>query len=717
MKELVLYLVTAIVVFACKPAIDNTEDIILHKIDSLISLMTLEEKINMLHASSSFISGGVERLGIPELIMSDGPHGVRMEHGRDWVLDTNVMDSVTYLPTSITLAATWNKELGCEFGEVLGSEASARGKDIILGPGLNIIRTPLNGRNFEYLSEDPYLTSQMVVGYIKGVQEQGIAACAKHYIANNQETNRNGINVKMSNRTFREIYLPGFAATVKEAEVLSVMGAYNKFRGEYCSHNDFLVNQILKKELGFKGPLISDWAAVHNTKEAAFYGTDIEMGTDLDMLPHPDYSKFYMADSLLQLVKAGIVPDSLINDKVKRVLWLMFKAHKFDIRKEGEINTTGHQNTARKIAEEGIVLLKNERMLPLDINSIKTLAVIGENAIRKHGREGGSSQVKPYYEITPLEGLKNLLGDQCDIKYARGFKVSKENKLEQGLIQEAVEVAKKADVALIFGGWIHNIDNRKWGTDALDAEGLDKPDMQMPFYQNELIKAVLEVNPNTVVVLFGGGAIDMNQWIGQTKAVMYVWYPGMEGGNAIADVLFGKVNPSGKLPVTFPKKLEDHPAHKLGEYPGQHMEITYKDDIYVGYRYFETYQVEPLFCFGHGLSYTQFEYTNLKIKQKSDHILTSIEIANIGDVHGAEVVQLYISKPESSINRSSKELKGFNKVFLAKDEKKTITFSLNKQDFSYYYEQAQKWVVEPGKYQLLIGSSSKDIRVFGTITW
>jgi beta-glucosidase len=315
-----------------------------------------------------------------------------------------------------------------------------------------------------------------------------------------------------------------------------------------------------------------------------------------------------------------------------------------------------------------------------------------------------------------LAGLNNILGDQCDIKYARGFKVSKENKLEPELIEEAVEIAQKADAAIIFGGWIHNMENKKWGRDALDAEGVDKPDIQMPFHQNELIKAVLEVNPNTVIVLFGGGAIDMSQWVDKTRAIVQVWYPGMEGGHAIADILFGKVNPSGKLPVTFPKKLEDHPAHKLGEYPGQDMEITYHDDIFVGYRYFDTYEVEPLFCFGHGLSYTQFEYTNIKIKHKRNHILASIEIINAGDMDGAEVVQLYISKPESSIEKPVKELRRFNKVSLMNGEETTVTFTLTDKDFSYFNEPQQKWVIEPGEYQLLIGSSSKDIRISGSIT-
>ena len=711
MKKFYLLFLLAIVFCACKPQLISREDSFEEKIDSLINLMTIEEKVNMVHACSSFNSGGVERLGIPELVMSDGPHGVRVEHGRDWVPDSGASDSVTYLPTSITLAATWNTELAYEFGKVLGSEANARDKDVILGPALNIIRTPLNGRNFEYLSEDPLLISKMVVNYIKGVQAQGIAACAKHYIANNQETNRFGINVMMSERAFREIYLPGFKAAVEESGVLSVMGAYNKFRGEYCCQNDYLLNQVLKGEMAFQGVVISDWAAVHNTREAALNGCDLEMGTDLDMLPNPDYNKFYMGDSLILLVKAGVVPESIVNDKVRRILRLMFITHKFDTRKPGEVNTPEHQQTAKKIAEEGIVLLKNESVLPLVEGGIKTLAVIGENAVREHALEGGSSQVQALYEVTPLEGLKDLVGDNIVLKYTQGFKVSKENKLDEDLIEEAKESARNADAAIIFGGWIHNLDRNKWGMDAYDAEGIDKKDMQMPFHQNELINAIIDVNPNTIVVLFGGGAIDISSWADRAKAILWVGYPGMEGGHAIAEILFGLVNPSGKLPVTFPKKLEDDPAHALGEYPGIDMQVHYKDDIFVGYRYFESYRVEPQFCFGHGLSYTQFEFSQIKAEVKDSTTFSlTLEVKNSGDLDGAEVIQVYMSKPKSNIIRPAKELKAFNKVFLKAGENKPITFSFNRKDFSYYNEKDQAWKVEAGEYVLEVGSSSRDIR-------
>ena len=520
------------------------------RIDSLVSEMTIEEKVAMIHSESSFASGGVERLGIPHWVMSDGPHGVRKEHGTDYAPDEGVADSVTYLPVGVTLASTWNPELGYVYGSVLGSEAAARGKDVILGPGINIIRTPLNGRNFEYLSEDPYLVSRMAVGYIKGVQDQGVSASVKHYALNNQEIERNTINVEVDERALREIYLPGFRAAVQEADVNTVMGAYNKFRGQYATHNEYLVNTILKGEWGFEGVVMSDWGAVHNTMEAIRYGTDLEMGTDLALGANPDYGKYFMGDTVVTLIKSEKVDQKLIDEKVRRILRVMHKTRMFSERKKGAANTKEHQEAARRVAEEGIVLLKNDGILPLKNGSVKSIAVIGANAERKHAGAGGSSQVNAKYEITALDGLRKLAGNNIKITYAPGYEITKEGKVNGTLIDEAVKVASTADVVIYVGGWIHGFSDA-WNDNAFDSESVDKPSMNLPFGQDDLIKSVQKANPNMIVVLYGGAATDMSAWHAKSKGIIQAWYPGMEGGNALAGIIFGTVNPSGKLPMTF----------------------------------------------------------------------------------------------------------------------------------------------------------------------
>jgi beta-glucosidase len=684
------------------------------KSDSLIKLMTLQEKVDMIHGNSSFTSAGVPRLGVPELVTSDGPHGVRVEHGRGWSELKNVLDSGTYLPTGVCLVSTWNPALGFAFGSVLGSEANFRGKDVILGPGINIMRSPLNGRNFEYESEDPYLVTKMVVGYIKGVQSQDVAACVKHYAGNNQETRRDFIDVQMSERALREIYLPGFKAAIEEGGAYTLMGSYNKFRGEWATQNNYLINQILKKEWGFKGAVISDWGAVHSTSQAIWNGTDVEMGTDLGQ--HPvDYSKFYMGDTVVRLVQSGKVPEYLINEKVKRILYVMYKINLIGglTRKKGEYNTKEHEQTAEKVAEEGIVLLKNDnKILPLSSN-VKSIAVIGCNADRKQSMGGGSSQVKAFYEITPLQGLKNVAGGKVNITYAQGYSIARGAGPNQAMIDEAVKTASKADVAIIVGGWTHGYDYSVWDDNAYDAEGIDKPNMDMPFGQNQLIKAVLAANPNTVVVLMGGGPIDMTQWVDQTKGIIQAWYPGMEGGNALAKIIFGQVNPSGKLPVSFPKKLSDAPAIKLGEFPGNKTTVNYFDDIYVGYRYFDTYKVEPQFAFGHGLSYTTFKYSGLEVKPGNKTATVSFTIKNTGSVAGAEVAQLYVKQQKSKLPRPDKELKGFEKVFLQPGEEKRVTLTLNENAFQYFNDVKNSWVMDAGVFDFLVGSSSRDIRLQG----
>ena len=687
------------------------------KISALIKKMTIEEKVNMIHASSSFTSGGVKRLGIPELTTSDGPHGVRLEHGRGWDVIPNVYDSGTYLPTGVCLASTWNPTLGYAFGSVLGSEANYRGKDVILGPGINIIRTPINGRNFEYQSEDPYLVSQMVVGYIKGVQDQGISACVKHYALNNIEKNRNFVNVIISERALREIYLPGFKAAVTIGNVNTLMGAYNKFRGEWCTQNNYLMNQILKKEWGFKGAVISDWGAVHNTMEAIYNGNDLEMGTDLSMLPNPKYGKFFLGDTVVNLVKTGKVSEYIIDEKVRRILYVMFKTGMIDgHRKAGEYNTKAHQETAKKVAEEGIVLLKNDaHLLPINKNKTKSIAVIGFNADRLQSMGGGSSQVKAFYEITPLKGIKNITGNQINVTYSQGYSIFRGATADAKLIREAADAASKADVAIVVGGWTHGYDYNNWGDNAYDAEDADKPDMNMPFGQDELINAVLKANPNTIVVLMGSGPIDVSKWVNNAKAIVQAWYPGMEGGNALSRILFGEVNPSGKLPMTFPKILADVPERKLGMYSKDSLTMYYTDDIYVGYRYYDTYNVEPQFAFGHGLSYTNFSYSGLKITGSGKNASVTFMVKNTGNVAGAEVAQVYVHQNTSSLPRPEKELKGFEKIVLQPGQQKTVTINLNESSFQYFNDNINSWVMEHGTYSISVGSSSRDLRLKGSV--
>ncbi len=688
------------------------------KIEILIKKMTLEEKVYMIHANSSFTSGGVKRLGIPELVTSDGPHGVRPEFGRDWELDNNLLDSGTYLPTGICLAATWNPKLGYAFGSVLGSEAKYRGKDVILGPGINIIRSPLNGRNFEYQSEDPLLISKMVVGYIKGVQNQDVSACVKHFVANNQETKRTSIDVHMSDRAFREIYLPGFKAAVQQGGVNAVMGSYNKFRGQWASENNYLLTQILKKEWGFKGLVMSDWDAVHNSLQALLSGLDLEMGTDLHMLPNPDYNKFFMADTALSLVKQGVITEGIINEKIRRKLYIMFKTNMIDGKRlKGEYNTTAHQKIALKVASEGIVLLKNrDNILPILKNKINKIAVIGYNADREQSMGGGSSQVRAFYEITPLQGIKNIAVNTI-VSYAQGYDIKRNATANAELIKSAVNLASNSDLVIFIGGSTHGYDYSVWSDNAYDAEDTDKPDMNLPFGQDVLINALLKVNPKLVVVLMGGGALDMNGWLDKTPAVLQSWYPGMEGGNALAQIIFGEVNPSGKLPVTFPKKLEDHPSQKLGEYPGNldNLTVHYYDDIYVGYRYYDTYNVQPQFAFGHGLSYTTFDYSNLKLLQSGNKVTFNFTIKNTGNRTGGDVAQIYVKPIASLLPRPEKELKDFKKIFLKPGQSKKVTFMLDKNAFMYYNDIINSWVLDKSNYEILIGSSSRDIKLTGKI--
>jgi beta-glucosidase len=714
-------LALAFAAYACSPgekSVTSPEKVVEGKVDSLINLMTIEEKVAMIHSESSFASGGVARLGIPHWVMSDGPHGVRKEHGTDYVPDEGVQDSITYLPVGVTLASTWNPELGVAYGKVLGSEANARGKDVILGPGINIIRTPLNGRNFEYLSEDPFLVSEMVVGYIQGVQSEGISACVKHYAANNQEIDRNTISVEMDERALREIYLPGFKAAVQRGKVNTLMGSYNRFRGQFATHNSYLITDILKKEWGFDGVVMSDWGAVHNTMEAINNGTDLEMGTDLSLGPNPNYGKYFMGDTVITLVKNGEVDVKVIDEKVRRILRVMYRTGMLGSAKRGagEVNSAQHQETARKVAEEGIVLLKNDGILPLSETGVKTIAVIGANADRKHAGAGGSSQVNAKYEVTPLAGIRKLVGDKIKIVYAPGYVIAKEGKADPKLIKEAVQAASKADVVIFVGGWIHGYSDA-WNDNAFDSESVDKPSMNLPFEQEQLIAAVQKANPKTIVVLQGGAATDMTAFEASSKAIVQAWYAGLEGGNALANILFGKVNPSGKLPMTFPKKLQDSPAHALGEYPGRDGVVRYKEGLMVGYRYFDKQKVDPMYPFGFGLSYTTFAFENLKAAKGEKTVKVTLTVKNTGSVAGAEVVQVYVKDNASSVFRPEKELKGFKKVSLAPGEAKEISFELDETAFQFYDDAQHKWMLEPGVFTIMAGNSSKNVPLNAEVTF
>jgi beta-glucosidase len=601
------------------------------------------------------------------------------------------------MPAGIALAATWNRALAQTEGQVIGQEARARGKQIMLGPGMNIQRTPLCGRNFEYMGEDPFLTSRMAVGYIRGVQSQGVASCAKHFAVNNQEWDRLSINVELDERALRELYLPAFEAAVREAGVLTVMGAYNKMRGQFCCENDYLLNVILKGQWGFQGLVVSDWGGAHDTAGCVLHGLDLEMGTE------GNYDQYYLARPYLDGLRKGVYPIAGLDDKVRRNLRVMFATYAFDAGPPGSLNTAEHQAVSRQVAEEGIVLLKNDRhILPLDVSAIKSLAVIGENALALQAHGGGSSTVKALYEITPLAGIINRVGDRLNVTYSKGCGQN----AGPGLLDQAVRAAREADAAIVVAGLGHGR--------YFDTEETDRKDLKLPCGQDELIARVRAANANTIVVLVAGSPVTMDPWLADVPAVALSWYSGMEGGNAIARVLFGDVNPSGKLPCTFPKRLEDSPAHALGAYPGANGTVRYEEGLLVGYRYFDTKDIEPLFPFGHGLSYTRFDYSNFKIIKNGGSTgplaTVQFDIANTGGRTGAEVAQVYVHQIQPTLPRPFKELKGFVKVMLAADEKQTVSIPLDEAAFSYYDPEKGGWLAEKGDFEILVGASSRDIR-------
>lgn len=693
------------------------------RVEDALKKMTLEEKVKMCHAQSKFSSYGVPRLGIPELWMSDGPHGIREEvlwdewKGAGWTVDSCIA-----FPALTCLAATWDPAMSALYGKSIGEEARYRKKDVLLGPGVNIYRTPLNGRNFEYMGEDPYLASRMVVPYIQEVQKNGVATCIKHFALNNQEHYRGHIDVELSDRALHEIYLPAFKVAVEEAGTWSIMGAYNKYKGEHCCHNQYLLNDILKGDWKFDGTVISDWGGVHDTDEAALNGLDLEMGTWTDGLSWGKtnaYDIYYLANPLLEKVKRGEIKESVIDDKVRRLLRMMYRTGMNTRRPWGTFGTEEHALAGRTIAENGIVLLKNDGILPVDLSQVKKIAVIGENAVKIMTYGGGSSSLKVKYETSPLEGLKKRIGGLAGIVYAPGYASPLTEKRDPPyeipvgyvapdaaqLRAEAICVAKDADVVLFFGGLNKNVYQ--------DSEGNDRISYNLPYNQDELITELAGVNKNLAVIILSGNAVAM-PWVKDVPAIVQGWYGGTEAGPALASVLVGDVNPSGKLPMTYNVALTDYPAHKLGEYPGDSIRVVYNEGIFVGYRWNDKQAVKPLFPFGHGLSYTRFDYGKASASSKTmsanDSLIVSIPVRNAGKTTGKEVVQLYIGDLKCSVERPVKELKGFQKVELAPGEEKTVEFKVSVNDLKFYDDKQKAWVAESGKFKVYIGSSSADIR-------
>ena len=696
------------------------------RVEDALSRMTLEEKVGLLHAQSKFSSAGVPRLGIPEVWCTDGPHGIRPEVLWDeWDQAGWTNDSCTAFPALTCLAATWNPEMSALYGKSIGEEARYREKDILLGPGVNIYRTPLNGRNFEYMGEDPYLSSRMVVPYIEEVQKNGVAACVKHFALNNQEAHRHGIDVEVDDRALNEIYLPAFKAAVQEGGAWAVMGAYNKYKGEHCCHNRYLLNDILKRDWAFDGVVVSDWGGTHDTKQAAENGLDMEFGSWTDGLSwgaSNAYDNYYLAAPYLDMLRKGEASTATLDDKARRVLRLIFRTAMNTRKPFGSLNSPEHLAAARRIAGEGMVLLKNEGgVLPIDLGRAKTIAVVGENAIKMMTVGGGSSSLKVRHEYTPLEGIRAAAAGKAEVIYERGYvgdvtgdyngvktgQDLSESRSEAQLIADAAAAARKADAVIFVGGL--NKSNHQ------DCEGDDRLQYGLPYAQDKVIGALAEANPNLAVVIVSGNAVAM-PWIDRVPAVLEAWFSGSEAGNALADVVFGAVNPSGKLPFTFPVRLEDNGAHALGEYPGAD-KVKYNESIFVGYRWHDKEQLKPLFAFGHGLSYTAFAVGNVKADRTTlapnGSIRISADVTNTGDRAGAEVVQLYIGDEQSSLPRPVKELKGFQKVSLNPGQTRTVTFEITPGMLQYYDDAKGAWVAEPGAFTAYVGAASDDIR--GTV--
>ena len=706
------------------------------RIDDAMARMTLQEKIRILHAQSKFSSAGVPRLGFPDFWTDDGPHGVRPDVLWDeWEQAGQSNDSCVAFPALTCLAATWNPSLALLYGKNLGEEALYRGKDMILGPGVNIYRTPLAGRNFEYMGEDPYLTSQMVVPYVQGLQSMGVSACVKHYCLNNDEEYRNQVNVIVSDRTLHEIYLPAFRAAIQKGKAWAIMGGYNLYKDEHMCHNQWTLNKILKGDWAFDGVVVSDWGGCHDTEQAVKNGLDMEFGTWTNGLSEGAknaYDNYFLASPFARGIQSGKFSTKELDEKVRRVLRLFYRTTMNRQRPHGFLCSDAHYEVARQIADEGIVLLQNKgNVLPIDRSKAKRVLVVGENAIKMMTVGGGSSSLKVQREVSPLDGLRAKLGADVQVEYARGYvgdvtgeyngvvtgQNLNDSRSEEELIKEAVDKAREADYVVVFGGL-----NK---SDYQDAEGHDRKQYELPYAQDRLIEALAKTTQHLVYVNISGNAVAM-PWKDRVPAIVQGWFIGSEAGNAIADVLMGDANPSGKLPFTWYAKLNDCGAHALNTYPGTWREAKdksagfdriideeYKEGIYVGYRWTEKNKIRPTFAFGHGLSYTTFALSNLRSSAdemtRDGRLTFTINVKNTGSHRGAETVQLYIRDQKASVDRPIKELKGFCKVWLEPGEEKDVDITIDNTALSFYDEKAGEWCSETGKFEALIGNSSDNI--------
>lgn len=729
-----------------------------NQIEKLLKKLTLDEKIAMIHAAGLFQTGAVERLDIPSLKCSDGPMGVRCEfHNERWIPTGNNDDNVTYLPSNSALASTWNPELAEQSGHVLGEEARGRGKDVILAPGINIKRDPLCGRNFEYMSEDPKLTATLAVPFIKGVQENDVAACVKHFACNVQETDRLMVDTIVDERTLYEIYLPAFKAAVQEGGSYSIMGAYNKLNGTHCCENKELLDFILREEWGYDGTVISDWGGVHKTKEAA------EVTMDVEMSVFPDFDDYKFANPLKEAIEKGEIAESAVDSKVRNILRMMFRLKMIgkqkDTRKPGAYNTLAHREAVLRTAQESMILLKNENnKLPLNKDKVKKIAVIGQNAAKIHSDGGGSAEIKALYEISPLMGIKTYLGGNAEVIYAPGYYVPEKPKTfdhnwqetsldelegtdigmavrdesqtetapderekaaqkekeaqlihekNKKLFEEAIALAKEADEVIFVGGLNHNF----------DSEGFDREDMKLPFEQDLLIEELLKARKDAIITFIGGSPVEM-PWRDKAETILWSYYAGMETGNAFAGIIFGEVNPSGKLAETFPAKYADCITAKNGQ-SGKRGSISFSEGLYYGYRYFDKERIAPAFCFGHGLSYTKFTYKNLTLKQEKEGskiVKVSFTVKNTGKRAGAETAQVYIAPITPKIDRPVKELKAYKKIKLQPGKSGKVTLTLSPEDFSYFDTDIHAFIADAGDYEILVGASCEDIRLRGLCT-
>ena len=747
MKQLILSCILSAVAFATSQAQQTTNRLPIYldqtkseeqRIDDAISRMTLAEKIRIIHAQSKFSSAGVPRLGFPDFWTDDGPHGVRPDVLWDeWEQAGQTNDSCVAFPALTCLAASWNPQMSRIYGEALGEEALYRGKDMILGPGVNINRTPLNGRNFEYMGEDPFLASVMVVPYIQGLQSKGVSACVKHYCLNNDEEYRHQVNVIVSDRALHEIYLPAFKAAVEKGKTWGIMGSYNLYKNEHNCHNQWTLNKILKGDWKYDGVVVSDWGGAHDLEQSVKNGLDIEFGTwtdGLTMGATNAYDNYYLSLPYMRAIQEGKFTQKELNDKVRRVLRLFYRTTMNPNRPHGFLCSESHYAAAKQSADEGIVLLQNKNnVLPINTQKAKRVLVVGENAIKMMTVGGGSSSLKVQREISPLEGLKaRLAKDGIDVDYARGYvgdvtgnfngvttgQNLNDNRSEAELIAEAIEKAKTADYVIMFGGL-----NK---SDFQDCEGHDRKQFELPYNQDKLIEALAKTNKNFVYVNISGNAVAM-PWKEKVAGIVQGWFIGSESGEALASILTGDANPCGKLPFTWVNSLNEVGAHALNTYPGTWrkeggtntkgniIDEEYKEGIYVGYRWTDKERIKPTFAFGHGQSYTQFAISNLRSDKsdltQDDTIAFTVNVKNTGKRAGSEVVQLYIHDVKSSVDRPKKELKGFQKVYLQPGENKDVTITTNKEALSFYDESSSSWKAEAGKFEALVGNASDNLKL------